>query len=82
MTENANKKTKESDMSCKRPRIEGEQPKDASFQVPNNEGEPYDPIPVERVDLKRGYCFVFLQDVTSEEDKRRIESFVSIINGM
>ncbi len=51
-------------------------------QPPNHEGEPFGPIPVERVDLKRGYCFVFLQDATSEEDKTRIETFVSIINGM
>lgn len=40
------------------------------------------PVPVERVDLKRGYCFVFLQDATSEEDKKRVEAFVSAINGM
>jgi len=51
-------------------------------QPPNNEGLPYDPIPVERVDLKRGYCFVFLQDVATDEEKKRVESFVSIINGM
>lgn len=49
---------------------------------PDSPEAPFDPIPVDRVDLKRGYCFVFLQDATSEENKKRIETFVSVINGM
>jgi arginine/serine-rich splicing factor 4/5/6 len=40
------------------------------------------PIPVDRVDLKRGYCFVFLKDAATEGDKQRAENFVSDINGM
>jgi arginine/serine-rich splicing factor 4/5/6 len=42
----------------------------------------FDPIPVDRVDLKRGYCFVFLKDAASQADKERAERFVSDINGM
>jgi hypothetical protein len=40
------------------------------------------PIPVDRVDLKRGYCFVFLKDATSQAHKDMAEQFVSDINGM
>jgi hypothetical protein len=40
------------------------------------------PIPVDRIDIKRGYCFVFFKDATSMEDKRGIESFCVAINGM
>jgi RNA recognition motif-containing protein len=42
----------------------------------------YTPIPVDRCDLKRGYCFVFLKDAASQADKERAEKFVSAINGM
>ena len=42
----------------------------------------FDSIPVERVDLKRGYCFVFLKDAVSQEAKQNAERFVSDINGM
>lgn len=42
----------------------------------------FPPIPVERVDLKRGYCFVFLKDALTEAAKERAERFVSEINGM
>ena len=45
--------------------------------IPNAE-----PVFVDRVDVKRGYCFVFLKDARNESDKRRIEEFVSKINGM
>jgi hypothetical protein len=45
--------------------------------IPNSE-----PVLVDRVDVKRGYCFVFLKDARNESDKRRIEEFVSKINGM
>ena len=45
--------------------------------IPNAE-----PVLVDRVDVKRGYCFVFLKDARNESDKRRIEEFVSKINGM
>ena len=49
---------------------------------PDSPEAPFDPISVERVDLKRGYCFVFLHDATSEEHKKRIQTFVNVINGM
>lgn len=42
----------------------------------------YKPIAVDRVDIKRGYCFVFLKDVKTAEDKEQVERFVSDINGM
>ncbi|GAX09592.1 splicing factor, arginine/serine-rich 4/5/6 [Fistulifera solaris] len=42
----------------------------------------YEPIPVDRVDQKRGYCFIFLKDATSPADKERIENFISDLNGM
>ena len=40
------------------------------------------PIPIDRVDLKRGFCFVFLQDAKTQEDKERVEQYVSSLNGM
>jgi len=43
---------------------------------------PYDPIPVDRIDQKRGYCFIFLKDAITQADKDRAERFVSDINGM
>lgn len=42
----------------------------------------YRPIPVDRIDVKRGFCFVFLKDAASQQDKEQTESFVSAINGM
>jgi arginine/serine-rich splicing factor 4/5/6 len=42
----------------------------------------YTPIPVDRVDLKRGYCFVFLKDAATLQDKRNAERFVTHMNGM
>ena len=42
----------------------------------------FKPIPVDRVDMKRGYCFVFLKDAATQDDKERAERFVSEINGM
>mmetsp|Transcript_13896 Transcript_13896/g.30359 ORF Transcript_13896/g.30359 Transcript_13896/m.30359 type:complete len:405 (-) Transcript_13896:100-1314(-) len=42
----------------------------------------YGPVPVERVDLKRGYCFVFLKDVKTQSEKEHAERFVAMINGM
>lgn len=43
---------------------------------------PYEPIAVDRVDQKRGYCFIFLKDATSQADKERVENFISDLNGM
>lgn len=40
------------------------------------------PVQVDRVDLKRGFCFVFLKDVQSDEEKERVESYVNSLNGM
>ena len=42
----------------------------------------YQPIAVDRVDIKRGYCFVFLKDVATLAEKEQVERFVSDINGM
>jgi len=39
-------------------------------------------MPVDRVDVKRGYCFLFLKDATSLDEKARTERFVSDINGI
>ena len=49
---------------------------------PNSPEGKYGPVPVDRVDLKRGYCFVFLKDATSQAHKDMAELFVSDINGM
>mmetsp|Transcript_46637 Transcript_46637/g.141306 ORF Transcript_46637/g.141306 Transcript_46637/m.141306 type:complete len:384 (-) Transcript_46637:255-1406(-) len=48
---------------------------------PGPDGSGEAPVPVDRVDLKRGFCFVFLKDAETEADKRRAEDFVSAING-
>jgi hypothetical protein len=40
------------------------------------------PMAVERVDLKRGFCFVFLKDLHSDEERERVERYVEGINGM
>jgi hypothetical protein len=48
--------------------------------LPNK--EELQPIFVDRIDIKRGYCFVFFKDATSLEDKRRVESFCMTIQGM
>lgn len=45
-------------------------------------GDPRRPIALERVDMKRGYCFVFLRDVATMAEKERIENYVNEINGM
>jgi arginine/serine-rich splicing factor 4/5/6 len=42
----------------------------------------YSPIPVDRIDLKRGYCFVFLKDAVTQQDKEQAELFVAALNGM
>jgi RNA recognition motif-containing protein len=53
------------------------------FELPMNPpNKNFAPIPVDRVDLKRGYCFVFLKDAVSQEAKENAERFVSDINGM
>ena len=50
--------------------------------IPPNCTETFKSIPVDRVDIKRGFCFVFLKDAASQEDKDRVEAFVSAIQGM
>ena len=42
----------------------------------------YKPIRVDRLDQKRGYCFVFLKDATSQEEKDNVERFVDALSGM
>jgi hypothetical protein len=49
---------------------------------PPNASMRYSPIPVDRIDLKRGYCFVFLKDVSTQSEKEQAERFVQDINGM
>jgi hypothetical protein len=46
------------------------------------EGMMYDPMPVDRVDLKRGYCFIFLKDAPTIHAKEQTEAFVALLNGM
>ena len=41
-----------------------------------------EPLAVDRVDLKRGYAFVFFQEARSQSDKDRLERYVDEINGM
>eukprot|EP01082_Thalassiosira_pseudonana_P007283 g6291.t1 g6291 contig23:123371-125514(+) len=45
-------------------------------------GDPRRPLPIDRVDMKRGYCFVFLKDAVDEVEKRRIQNYVVDICGM
>jgi arginine/serine-rich splicing factor 4/5/6 len=47
-----------------------------------NSNVDYGVMSVERVDLKKGYCFVFLKDAINQEQKSKTERFVSDINGM
>lgn len=44
--------------------------------------DPNAPIEIDHVDMKRGFCFVFLKDVSTEAEKVRIEHYVSEINGL
>jgi len=48
----------------------------------DDEAAKYKPMPVKRIDHKRGYCFVFLQDAETQSDKGRIQDYVKLINGM
>ena len=50
--------------------------------VPADAPAAYDPVAVDRVDIKKGFCFVFLKDVPSVAEKIQIESFVALIQGM
>lgn len=49
---------------------------------PTTTGDPRRPLPIDRVDMKRGYCFVFLKDAVDEVEKRRIQNYVVDICGM
>lgn len=49
---------------------------------PDTPAGTFSPIPIDRVDLKRGFCFVFLKDAASQADKETIERFVTAMNGM
>lgn len=49
---------------------------------PGTEPGAYKPIPVDRLDQKRGYCFVFLKDALVQDDKDNAEKFVAAISGM
>jgi len=41
----------------------------------------YDPISVQRIDLKKGFCFVFFNDAKSPDEKERTERYVMELNG-
>jgi splicing factor, arginine/serine-rich 4/5/6 len=51
-------------------------------QQPPGSKTRFTPIPVDRIDVKRGYCFVFLMDALTQADKENAELFVLDINGM
>lgn len=40
------------------------------------------PMSIDRIDVKRGFAFVFLNDVKSEDEKERISRYVDGLNGM
>lgn len=42
----------------------------------------FKPFPVDRIDVKRGFCFIFLKDAVNQTEKDDAERFVSAINGM
>eukprot|EP00571_Detonula_confervacea_P004612 CAMPEP_0172328858 /NCGR_PEP_ID=MMETSP1058-20130122/60570_1 /TAXON_ID=83371 /ORGANISM="Detonula confervacea, Strain CCMP 353" /LENGTH=410 /DNA_ID=CAMNT_0013045991 /DNA_START=1022 /DNA_END=2254 /DNA_ORIENTATION=+ len=46
------------------------------------DGEVKMPVPLDRVDMKRGYAFVFLKDPESLAAKELAETYVAEINGM
>ena len=49
---------------------------------PGSEPGSFNPITVERLDQKRGYCFVFLKDAVTAADKNNAERYVAAISGM
>jgi arginine/serine-rich splicing factor 4/5/6 len=49
---------------------------------PGSEPGAFRPIAVERLDQKRGYCFVFLKDAESAADKDNAERYITAISGM
>jgi len=53
-----------------------------SYAPEGSDIDPNAPIGVDHVDMKRGFCFVFLKDATSEAEKLRVEHFVSELNGL
>merc|ERR1719329_1764512 len=50
--------------------------------APAGDGEVKMPYAIDRVDMKRGYCFVFLKDPDTQAEKDRCENYVAEINGM
>jgi len=42
----------------------------------------YRPFAVDQIDVKKGYCFVYLKNVSSEGEKASVENFVRDICGM
>jgi hypothetical protein len=53
-----------------------------SIATPSADQDLFRPIPVDRLDQKRGYCFVFLKDAVDATDKDNAERFVAAISGM
>eukprot|EP00535_Pseudo-nitzschia_heimii_P012142 CAMPEP_0197196626 /NCGR_PEP_ID=MMETSP1423-20130617/32455_1 /TAXON_ID=476441 /ORGANISM="Pseudo-nitzschia heimii, Strain UNC1101" /LENGTH=424 /DNA_ID=CAMNT_0042650437 /DNA_START=668 /DNA_END=1942 /DNA_ORIENTATION=+ len=52
------------------------------FDPPGSEPGSFNPITVDRLDQKRGYCFVFLKDAVAPADKDNAERYVAAISGM
>jgi arginine/serine-rich splicing factor 4/5/6 len=52
------------------------------IEPPGSEPGAFNPMAVERLDQKRGYCFVFLKDAVTAADKDNAERFVAAISGM
>lgn len=44
--------------------------------------EEFREFPVDHIDVKRGFCFVFLKDAETESFKNDAEAFVKALNGM
>lgn len=49
---------------------------------PNTPEGTFSPFDIDRIDVKRGYCFVFLKDAKNQAEKDSAERFVTAINGM
>ena len=42
----------------------------------------YNPVAVDRVDIKKGFCFVFFKDAANAAERDQVERFVAGIQGM
>lgn len=53
-----------------------------SVSLPEHDFDPNMPIHVDRVDMKRGFCFVFFKSVKTEAERARAEDYIIRLNGM